>query len=135
LEEQLLVGWQTRRVGQEHAEGDVAAAGIGLAAGVGHEFGDYSNYRSFEFELTAFVEEHRHCGGGDWFGQGREVEESRGRDVLFRTFKVNIPTLPQRTRQGWGTLRGVECEMAEGLESYDLIPVGDGDGGGGEGAG
>jgi hypothetical protein len=85
--------------------------------------------------LTAFVEEHRHCGGGHWFGQGREVEESRGRDVLFRTFKVNIPTLSQRTRQGWGTLRGVECEMAEGLESYDLIPVGDGDGGGGEDAG
>ena len=95
FEEQLLVGGQAGGVGEEHAEGDVAAARIGFAAGVGHEFGDDADYGGFQFEQAALVEDCVAVVVATTVGQGSEVEESRGRDVLFSAFNVKIPTLSQ----------------------------------------
>ena len=70
LQKQLLVRGQAGGMRQQHAEGDFAAAGIGFAAGVGKEFGDDAGDGGFEFQQAAFVENHRHGGGGDGFGEG-----------------------------------------------------------------
>ena len=134
LEEQLFVGGQAGGVGEEHVERDVAAAGIGFAALVGHKFRDDAGYGNFEFEQAALIEDHRHRRGGDNFGKRRQVEES-GR-LHFR-----IPALWHRTRQGWGTLPrivtrwiGLVDETTQGFEGDETIPVCDGDGGCGKGA-
>ncbi len=71
-------------MGEQHAEGDVAAAGVEFAAGVGQEFGDDADHGGFEFEQAALVEDHRHGGGGDGFGDGGEVEESCGGVTAWR---------------------------------------------------
>ena len=98
-------------MGQQHAKGDVAAARIGFAAIVRHEFGDDADDRSFEFEQAAFVEEHRHRGGGDGFCERGEVEERCRLDVNVPTLRLaQGRLLSQRARQGWGTLRsGLSC--------------------------
>ena len=70
LQEQLLVGGQAGGVGEEHTEGDVATVGVGFAAGVGHEFGDDSDYGGIENEETAVVEDGGGGGGCDDFGEG-----------------------------------------------------------------
>ena len=89
FQEQLLVGGQAGGVGEKHAESDVAAAGIGFTALVGHKLGDDAEYGSFEFEKAALVKDHRHGGGGDGFGDGGQVEESGGTNakipILWKT--------------------------------------------------
>jgi len=75
FEKQLLVRGQAGGVGEEHAEGDVAAARVEFAAGVGQKFGDDSGYGGIQFEESAFVEDGSHGGSGDWFGEGCQVED------------------------------------------------------------
>jgi len=100
-------------MGEKHAKSDVAAAGVGFFAGIGHEFGDHADYGSFQFEEAALVEEHRHGGGGDWFGQRGQVEESCG------------------GRKGRVQFVG---ELSEGLKCDQAALVCDGDGGCREGS-
>ena len=118
-------------MGQQHAKGDVAAARIGLATIVRHEFsGTMPMTGSLEFEEATLVEEHRHRRGGDGFCDRGDVESV--------VCLINIPTLrlaqgrllSKRARQGWGTLRsGLSCrahfirEVAKCLEcDYASIP-------------
>ena len=54
-------------MGQEHAESDVMAAGIGFGAGVDEEFGKRTDDGGVEFEEAAFVEEGGGSRGRDWF--------------------------------------------------------------------
>jgi hypothetical protein len=135
-------------VGEQHAEGHVAAAGVRRTGGTGQEFGDEAGDGSVEFEEAAFVENHRHGRGGDDFSEGREIEESGGGYVEIKVptsrktgetwgtrIGIKIPTLSlQRTeRQGWGTLGILFIrELAEGFQGYKFGGMGDGDGGGGE---
>ena len=118
LEEQLLVGGQAGGVGEEHAEGDVAAAGIGFAAGVGHEFGDDAEYGSFEFEQAALVEDHRHGRGGDDFGDRGQVEES-----VAVTARSKSPPSRKEREKGGAPSRFVvhSTKCAEGFECDEAI--------------
>ena len=100
-----------------------------MAAGVlfrrsRYELGDDRSCWSVQIEQAAVVEDHGHGRGGDDFGQRGNVEEGGGIDV-------KIPTLSQRTRQGWGTL-GIICviwvnEIAEGFECDEAALVREGD--------
>ena len=53
-------------MGEEQAQSYFAAAGIFLCGG--DEFGDDGGDGSVEIKQAALVEEHGHCGGGDYFG-------------------------------------------------------------------
>ena len=120
-------------MGEQHAEGNVAAARIGLATIVRHEFGDDADDGRFEFEEAALVEEHRHRGGGDSLCDRGYVEERCRLDVNVPTLRLaQGRLLSQRARQGWGTLRsGLSCwthfirEVAKCLECDYTISVGD----------
>ena len=126
LEEQFFVRGQAGGVGEQHAEGYVAAAEIGRSD-VG-EFGDSANDGGVELEKAAFVEDGGHRCGGDDFGKGGEIEERGGSDE-------KLPTLSQRTRQGWGNLDIFlfVSEVAERFQCDEFALVGDGYGGGREG--
>ena len=58
-------------MGEQHVEGDFVAARIGGGA----EFREYADYGSIQFQLTAFVENCSHGGGGDWFRKRGQVED------------------------------------------------------------
>jgi len=53
-------------VREQHAEGHFLTAGVLFF--VEGEFGDYGGDWGFEIQQAAFIEEHRHGGGRDYFG-------------------------------------------------------------------
>ncbi len=98
-------------MGEQHAEGDRAAPGIGFVARTGHELRNGSGYGCIKLQQSAFVEDHRHGCCGDYFGDGRQIEESGG-GCAWRICFVS--------------------EMAEGLKSDESTPVGYCDGSAGK---
>ena len=62
-------------MGQQHAQGYVAAARV-----VPCKFGDDGGDGGVQVEKSAFVEDHRHGGGGDGFRDRSQVEDAGGGD-------------------------------------------------------
>jgi hypothetical protein len=93
-------------VGKQHAERDVAAARVGLSAGVDEEFGEDADDWCVEFKDAAFVEEGGGGCGRDGLCERGNVEEGCGRD-------------------GLKLIRG--DDVSEGLEGDELIVMCDGD--------
>jgi hypothetical protein len=54
-------------MGEEHAKGDIVAAGVRFSAGIDEEFGDYADDGGVEFEEATFVEEGGGGSGRYWF--------------------------------------------------------------------
>ena len=95
--EELDVGRESAGVGEQLANGD-----SGLA-----EFVKDGGGAGVEVEQSTLVEEHRHRGGGDDLGDGREVEDRVGLD------SGRIRVVDEVTE----ALRGDECAMMRYSES------------------
>lgn len=125
FEEKFLVGRKSGGVSEKLAEGDVAATGIEVAAGVCEKFGDGSGYGGVEFEKAALVEDGGHRSRGDDLGDRGQVEEGGGGDF-------GIPT-SRRIGETWGIPIFFIDELAERFEGYQAAAVCDGYRGGRKG--
>jgi hypothetical protein len=115
-------------MGEQHAEGDIAARVASVIdQNFGAEkFGDGAGDGGVEFEQSALVEKHRHGGGGDGFGEGGEIEECGD-------FNVRIPTQANGVLE-WGTRFIFVYKISEGFQRHKSSRMRDGDGCSGEGA-
>jgi hypothetical protein len=107
-QEELFVRGQARRVSQQHPQCNAVASGIFPG-----ELCQYRHDGQVEVEEAAFVENHSHAGGGDYFGYGSKIKNS-----LCGHFRRI----------------GFVGETTEGLQSHEAATVRDGDGSCGEGA-
>ena len=99
---------------QQHAQSNVVAARVFRCLGSRGEFGDDRRHGDVKVEEAALVEQHGHGRCCHDFGEGCEIKERGGCDVLCIRF---------------------ESKMAEGFERDEAYFVRDGARGRGEGAG